>query len=404
MEKLKSLKPVFGGLALLVLVYLIYLSFRPQPVPVDLATIERGPLAVTVGDEGRTRVREVYVVSAPVGGKVERIAAKAGDSVIKDDTVLASIRPSAPRFLNRRDERRAQAEAKAARAALALAEAALARSKAALDFAETELIRARKLTAKKAASKQKLDEAELKYKTAGAEMASARAEMDMRRYELETAEAALIQPTEQETGIQTDGCCVAVHAPIVGRVLKVLQESEAVVGAGAPLVELGDPTDLEIVVDLLSEDAVKVAGGAEAIIENWGGPGQLAGRVRTVEPYGFTKISALGVEEQRVNVIIDLTAPRQDWDRLGHGYRVDAKVTIWKEEDVLQAPLSALFRTGETWSAFVMRDGKAVSVPVELGQRNHRKAQVLKGLNEGDKVILHPSDKISDGSVVIERP
>jgi len=404
MEKLKTLKPVFGGLALLVLAFLIYLSFRPQPVPVDLATVERGPLSVTVGDEGRTRVREVYVVSAPVGGKVERIVAKAGDSVVKDDTVLASIRPSAPRFLDRRDERRARAEAKAARAALALAEAALARSKAALDFAEAELIRTRELTAKKASSKQKLDEAELQYKTAGAEMASARAEMEMRRYELETAEAALIQPSEQEAGVEAEGCCVAVHAPIVGRVLKVLQESEAVVGAGAPLVELGDPTDLEIVVDLLSEDAVKIARGAEAVIENWGGPGQLTGRVRTVEPYGFTKISALGVEEQRVNVVIDLTAPRQTWDRLGHGYRVDAKVTIWKEENVLQAPLSALFRTGETWSTFVLRDGKAVSVPVDLGQRNHRKAQVLKGLNEGDRVILHPSDKISDGSAVIERP
>lgn len=300
------------------------------------------------------------MVSAPVGGKVQRIEAKAGDPVVKDDTVLATIRPSAPQFLDERDERRAKANVKAARAALSLAEATLARTKAALDFAETELVRARKLTAKKAASKKELDEAELDYKTAGAEMASARAAMDMRRYELETAEAALIQPNESQETPPTVGCCVEVHAPIVGRVLKVLRESEAVVQAGEPLVELGDPTDLEIVVDLLSEDAVKIARGADATIENWGGPGALKGRVRTVEPYGFTKISALGVEEQRVNVVIDLTDPRGKWDRLGHGYRVDAKVTIWQADNALQVPLSALFRTGDTWTVFAVENNRAV--------------------------------------------
>ena len=404
MKNLKALKPVFGLAVLLLLAGLIYLSFKPKPIAADLAQVERGPLAVTVGDEGRTRVREVYVVSAPVGGKVQRIEAKAGDPVVKGDTVLATIRPSAPQFLDERDERRAKANVKAARAALSLAEATLARTKAALDFAETELIRARKLTAKKAASKKDLDEAELNYKTAGAEMASARAAMDMRRYELETAEAALIQPNESRDTLPTVGCCVEVHAPIVGRVLKVLRESEAVVQAGEPLVELGDPTDLEIVVDLLSEDAVKIARGAEAAIENWGGPGALRGKVRTVEPYGFTKISALGVEEQRVNVVIDLTDPREKWDRLGHGYRVDAKVTIWQADDVLQVPLSALFRTGDAWTVFAVENKQAVLKKVALGQRNQRVAEITDGLKQGETVILHPSDKIEAGTAVTARP
>jgi len=403
MKSLKTMKPIFGIFALVAFIALVYISFRPQPVGVDLGAVTKGPLTVTVGDEGRTRVREIYVVSAPVGGKIQRIEARAGDSVIKDDTVLASIRPSAPKFLDTRDERQAKAHVKAARAAQSLAEAALARSKAGLDFAQTELVRSRKLNAKKATSKRNLDEAELNFKTAGAEMASARASLEMRRYELETAQAALIQPSEPEA-IAQKGCCVEVRAPIVGRVLKVLRESEAVVEAGTPLVELGDPTDLEIVVDLLSEDAVKVASGAAVTIENWGGVGALMGKVRTIEPYGFTKVSALGVEEQRVNLVIDLADAREKWARLGHGYRVDAKITIWHEEEVLQAPLSALFRTGEDWTIFVANNGVARLKKVELGKRNGRAAQILKGLTAGEAVILHPSDKITDGSQIIERP
>jgi HlyD family secretion protein len=321
-------------------------AFRPQPVPVDLHAVQRGPLRVTVDGEGETRVREVYVVSAPVAGRKLRIGAHVGDPVVAGETVLATIEPSQPTFLDRRARLEAEAEVHAAEAAQALAQAEVDRVKAELDFARSNLRRSETLAAKGTISQTALERAQLESRTREAALSSARAELRVRRFELETARARLVDPATAGAGGDGAACCVEVRSPVDGTVLKVMQESEAVLEAGTPLIEVGDPADLEVVVDLLSSDAVRISEGADATVEEWGGGGTLAGRVRRVEPYGFTKVSALGIEEQRVNVILDFTDPPARWRRLGHGYRVQVAITEWHGADVLAIPLGSLFRHG----------------------------------------------------------
>jgi len=379
-------------------------AFWPRPVFVDLAPVTRGPLQVTVGDEGRTRVRDVYVVSAPVSGRVLRIEAQVGDAVTAGDSVLATVEPTDPTFLDRRSQSEAEASAKAAEAAKALAEAELTRVRAELDFARAELHRARSLATRGNISQSALDRAELEYQTRRAGVASAQAALKVRAFELETARARLIVPGGEGDGRRAASCCVQVRAPESGRVLRVLHESEGVVTAGTPLIEIGDPRDLEVVVDLLSTDAVKVAEGARAMIEDWGGGPVLGGRVRRVEPYGFTKVSALGIEEQRVNVIIDFIDPPETWRALGHGFRVQVRIVVWQGADVLRLPMSALFREGDDWAVFVDNDGIARLRRVTIGRANSLQAQVLKGLAEKDRVILHPGDRIADGTRIVRRP
>ncbi|MBE9552447.1 MAG: HlyD family efflux transporter periplasmic adaptor subunit, partial [Proteobacteria bacterium] len=367
-----------------------------------LAVIERGELTVTIDGDGQTRVREVYVVSAPLSGRVLRIERHVGDKVVANETLLATIQPGDPTFLDRRAQAQAEAAIKAAEAAFALAEAEQARALAELDFARAELRRADELSKRGNISQRDLDRAKLELRTRSAALSTAKASIEMRRFELETTRAALIQPGEE--GGEGDGqaCCVEVYSPVDGRILRVIHESEGVVAAGAWLVELGDPHDLEIVVDLLSGDAVRVREGAEVTIEDWGGV-SLAGRVRRVEPYAFTKVSALGIEEQRVNVIVDFTDPQEKWQGLGHGYRVDAHILDWRDEDVLKLPLGALFRDGESWAVFVAEDGVAKLRHIEIDHGNGREAEVLDGLAEGTAVILHPGDRISDGVRVLSR-
>lgn len=389
---------LLGAILVAALVYV----FRPQPVPVDLAVIERGELTVTIDGDGQTRVREVYVVSAPVPGRVLRIERHVGDEVIANETLLATIQPGDPTFLDRRAQAQAEAAIKAAEAAFALAEAEQARALAELDFARAELNRAEQLAKRGNVSQRDLDRAKLELRTRSAALSTAKASIEMRRFELETARAALIQPGEEGGEGDRQACCVEVYSPVDGRILRVIHESEGVVAAGAWLVELGDPHDLEIVVDLLSGDAVRVREGAEVTIEDWGGV-SLAGRVRRVEPYAFTKVSALGIEEQRVNVIVDFTDPQEKWQGLGHGYRVDAHILDWRGEDVLKLPLGALFRDGDSWAVFVAEDGVAKLRHIEIDHSNGREAEVLDGLAEGTTVILHPGDRISDGVRVLSR-
>ncbi len=377
-------------------------AFMPQPVPVDLGAVARGALSVTVDDEGRTRVKEIYVVSAPTSGRVLRIERHVGDEVVAGETVLATVEPSEPAFLDLRSRRQAESTVTAAAAAKAWADAEVARADAELDFARADQERAKTLAARDTISQRALERAELGVKTRRAALATAEAALRVKTFELETARASLINPGDLETLAAAGGCCVEVRAPVSGRVLRLLHESESVIAAGAPLLEIGDPEDLEIVIDLLSTDAVKIAVGAEVVIEDWGG-GPLAGRVRRVEPYGFTKLSALGIEEQRVNVIVDLTDPPERWRALGHGYRVEARILIWHADDVLKLPVSALFREGETWAVFVLRDGRARLNPVVLGQRNSFEAEILDGLDEGARVVLHPSDRVEDGVRIVAR-
>lgn len=390
----------WGGLALILAVWLGFV-FRPQAVVVDLIEVERGELVVTVDDEGQTRVHDIYVLSAPVTGHMRRIDWHAGDAVVAGETVIAEIEPIDPAFLDPRSEAQARADVRAAESAEALARAAVEEAQAELDFARREHERALELSEQRTISERDLDEAERSFRTKRAALATAIAALDVRTYELERARAALVTPA---AGPRRDVCdCVAIRAPVDGYILRILQQSEGVVAAAMPLVEIGNPRDLEIVVDLLSADAVNVMAGQRVIIERWGGGTALEGRVRLVEPYGFTKVSALGIEEQRVNVVIDLTSPPQTWSRLAHGYQVDVRIVLWEAADALKLPLLALFRNGEDWAVFVDQDGRAERRSVTLGRRNRLEAEVLDGLEPGERVVLHPSDRVQPGVRIAAR-
>ncbi len=389
--------------ALVVVGGLIY-ALRPLPIPVDTALVETGPLEVTVDEEGVTRIREVYMVSAPVAGKVMRSPREVGDTVTAGETVVAIIQPGDPSFLDARTRRELGAAVAAAKAAVSLAQAQVLRAESELVFAEAELRRAVQLRETQTISAQALEKARLDVETSRAAVASEQATLEFRRRELESAEARLIGPETVELNPDdTDDCCVRVMAPVDGRVLKIIHESEQRVGAGQPLLEIGDPRDLEIVAELLSTDAVRISEGAEAYIINWGGGDTLMAKVSRVEPAGFEKVSALGIEEQRVNTILELTDPPQKWTQLGHDYRVFVRIVTWSSANALQVPISALFRRGADWAVFVAAGEMAALRIVQIGHRNTRSAEIVGGLEAGDKVILHPSDRVADGVEVTER-
>lgn len=386
---------LWGVLLAILAAGLVY-AFRPQPVPVDFARVEHGPLVVTVDEEGETRVRDVFVLSAPIAGRARRIESEVGDSVVASETVVVEIEPIDPSFLDVRSKAQAQAVIRTAEAARVLASAELERAQAELAFADAELKRARRLIPQGTISQRRLDEDERAFKTAKATLATSQAALDMRNAELERARAELLSPLE--TRGQATGCpCVSVTTPVSGRVLRVHHESEGVVSPGEPLIEIGDPRDLEIVADLLSSDAVKVEAGQRVMIEDWGGGEVLNGRVERVEPYGFTKVSALGIEEQRVNVVIDFADPPERWQRLGHGYRVEARIVLWEGEDVLNVPLNALFRDGDAWAVFVETEGRAEKRRVEPGRQNGLHSEIRAGLQADERIVLHPSDRVVDG-------
>ena len=383
---------------ILVVAAAIAWTFWPQPVPVDIAVVTRGPFQVSVEDEGRTRVRDAYVVSAPVAGRLLRIGNRAGETVEAGKSVVAQLQPSTPAFLDARARAQAEATVKAAEAARKAAEAAVAEAKADVDHAEPELKRVESLASRGLIAKMELEDAQRQERRATAALEAARSTLSVKQFELENARLLVADFREG-----TPRSVISLKAPISGSVFRVLQQSEAVVGPGTPILEIGDPRDLEIVVELLSTDAVKVIPGAAATITDWGGPMDLAARVRFVEPSGFTKISALGVEEQRVRVILDIAEPREASKQLGDGFRVNARIVVWQTAEAVRAPLAALFRNGVTWQTFVVRSGRAVRTDLSVGQANGTDAQVLDGLKAGDRVILHPSDKISDGTPISER-
>jgi HlyD family secretion protein len=349
-------------LVVLGLAAVLFWALRPAPVPADFAVVERGALQVTVEEEGRTRVRDRYVVSAPVPGRMRRIELEAGDPVVAGKTVLAQFEPSDPALLDVRARAELQARVRAAESALGGARAEHERIQAELAFAQSELKRARELVAQR-----------------------------------------VIAPRDL---LQTRGrraVAFPLFSPVDGVVLRRLHESEAIVPTGQPLLEIGDLQDLEIVSDLLSSEAVKVEAGHSVLIEQWGGGRTLRGRVRRVEPSGFTKVSALGVEEQRVNVLIDFDEPREVWHRLGDGYRVEVRVIVWSKDDVLKVPTSSLLRHETQWAAYKVENGVAVRQIVEIGQRSGLEAEVLGGLSAGDRIIVYPSDAIGDGVKVAPR-
>jgi HlyD family secretion protein len=389
---------VIGGISVFVVVFLVW-AMRPQPLPADFATLAKGDLLVTIGDEGETRVKDVYIVSAPVAGRVERIEMDVGDTVIANETVLALFQPQDPSVLDARS--RSEAEA-----GVGMAEAERARAQAQLNFAQSDLRRQEQLFREGTISEATLDRARLAASTAKAALDQAITTAAKRRTDLNTSRAAMAT-AGRPTGPGTKIDYIPVRAPVNGRLLKRMQQSEAILAAGTPLLEIGDPATLEIVTDLLSTDAVKVKEGQEVIIEDWGGPKPLKGIVRRVEPFGFTKVSALGIEEQRVNVIMDFVSPREEWSSLGHGYRVETRVVTERRENVLKIPVSALFRVGQDWAVFRVdgdADGGTVkTTKIKIGSRNSLDAEVIEGLKPGNVVILHPSDDITEGVSVAKR-
>lgn len=368
-------------------------GFMPRPVAVDALEVRRGPMSVTIEEEGKTRVIDRFVVSAPVAGFARRIELNAGDPV-KRGQVLVALEPLRAEVLDPRKRAEAEARVKAAEAALKEAEEEMAASRASADYAEAELRRIQGLHEKGYVSMGEFEQAETDARLAGARLRSLGFAVDVARFELEAARTALLYSAAEGTGGLKRR--VAISSPVHGRVLKVQHESEGVVAAGEALIEIGDPRALEVEVEVLSDDAVRIGPGTRVLLERWGGAGPLEGRVRAVEPAGFTKVSALGVEEQRVLVISDIVSPPERWERLGDGYRVEARFILWEGEDVLQAPSSALFRHEEGWAVFVMKNGRALRRQVETGRRSGLSAEVLSGLSEGEMVIPHPDRSIED--------
>ncbi len=381
------------GVGALAAAALLFWLARPAPVRVEIGEAGRGPLLVTVDEEGETRVRERFVIAAPVSGRLQRPTLDEGDAVAQGDVVARiDVAPLDPRA-----RAEAQARLESAQAAKREADAKVAQAQAALAQSRRAQRRAEELARAGTMSDRAREEADLEATSRSKEVEAAEFAATAAAHEVERAQATLMSGdaagrTDARPG--STGSLVEVRAPVDGTVLRVVEESERVVGVGTPLLEIGDPRALEIVVDVLSTDAVKVVPGAEVRIEDWGGDDDLRGTVRRVEPAGFTKVSALGVEEQRVNVIVDPIDPPPS---LGHGYRLEARIVVWEGKDVLSVPGSALFRCAQSWCAFVVDGGRARRREVVAGHRGASRVEILQGLVEGQRVILHPTDRISDG-------
>ncbi len=390
--------------AVLIILGALYYALRPAAVPVDTAAITRGALTVAVEEEGKTRIKDVFIVSAPITGRVQRSPLEVGDAVEKNITPVAAIEPSPPPFLDLRSQIELEAMIKASRAAVDLARAEIVQIKAELDFAQKELERAKSLSARDIVTQRALERARTDVETRKAALARAEANLTVQERALESIKARSIGPEGSLVERYGQTCCLTVTSPVSGRVLEIYKKSEQIVPQGTPLVEIGDPANLEIVVELLSADAVRVTEGAPAIITAWGGP-DLAAKVTRVEPTGFTKVSALGIEEQRVRVLLDLEKPpaEEGSKRLGHGYRVFVRVTIHAIRDALLVPLGALFRHKDAWAVYVDDGGTAELRLIEIGHRDTARAEVTKGLQKGERIVLHPSDRVVGGVRIVER-
>ena len=375
-------------------------AFSPRPVNVEVAEVTRGLFEQTIDDDGKTRVRERYVVSAPLAGRLQRLTLKAGD-VVERDAVVALLRPVAPPLIDAREERELESQVSMARAGLARAATAVERARIALAQARADAQRTKKLAAEGFVSSTQLERDELNVALSTREVAAAEFERQAAEHQLALARAAL---TRSRQGWQEGrGEQFEIRSPVAGRVLRVAQESEAVVKFADTLLEIGDPSDLEVVVDVLSGDALQIAAGQAARLERQGVTAPLEGRVRKVEPSAFTKISALGVEEQRVNVVIDIVSPRAQWQNLGDAYRIDARIVVHKNDDAVQAPVAALFRDGARWAVFVADGNIARKRIIESSRRNAQMALVEKGLAAGDRVIAYPGDAVRDGGKIVYR-
>jgi len=373
-------------------------AFRPQPIGVDLATIQTGTLSVTVGDEGVAQVRDTYEVSTPLGGDVERIPFTVGDHV-QDGQVVATIVPQLSSFLDERSLAEAEAAVRAAEAAVTSAKTDLEGAQSAVAFQQGEVERTQKLLSRGLTTLQAADADQFELDKRKTALENAKATLELRQRQLEQARVKLIEPTSLDRRTpQFD-----VKAPISGQVLQIANDSARSLPAGSQLMTIGDPHNLEIVVDLVSSDAVRVVAGDVATISGWGGPVDLEARVRRIEPIGFTKVSALGIEEQRVRVLLDITSPPELWKTLGHFYRVFAEIEVERYDDATLVPTAALFRQNGDWACYVIAGEVALLRTLTLGARDSDFAVAESGIEAGEQVILHPSDQIVDGRLVVDR-
>lgn len=377
---------------------LIVAGLWPKPIPVETGEVARSPLTVTVLEEGKTRIRHRYIVAVPVAGTMKRVTLKPGDAVKANETLITRIEPVSAPLLDPRA--RAQAEA-----AVSLQGAALQRSQETLKAAqlawqraesERQRIDAEKTTGMLSQSDRERIEADAAIRAA--EVRALEFEGKIREFELTQAKAVLERPATQLTEN-----LIEVKAPVSGVVLRVMQESEIIANAGMEILEIGDPSDLEVEAEILSRDAVAIRPGADAFIEQWGTGMPLNGKVRRIEPSAFTKVSSLGVEEQRVLVLIDLVNPPAEAKALGDRFRVEARIATWHADDVLVVPSSALFRENNVWKTYRVIAGIAHKTDVAIGHSDGRKSEVLSGLSAGERVLLHPPDAVKDQSRVVEK-
>ena len=387
------------GAALAVVIMAIAYGFRPQPVLVETVKAKRGPLQVTVEEEGKTRVTDRYVISAPVASFAPRVRLEVGDTVKKGQTLLLLESPRST-VLDPRSRAEAEARVLAAEANLRAAAEKVQAAAADEAYSKEQKVRTEELYKSGDVPAERNDHAIAEARRTSAGLRAAQQAAKAAQAELESARAVLrFSASSPAKGTPEK---VVVRSPVSGRVLKVVHESEGAVIPGDPLLEVADARSLEIEVDLLSEDAVRVGPGTRVLLERWGGDQPLEARVRFVEPAAFTKVSALGVEEQRVLVIVDITSPPELWHRLGDGYRVEARFILWEAQDILQVPNSALFRYQEKWALFTVENGVARRRIVEPGQRNGLVAQIVSGVSEGERVVAHPDASIEDGTSVKE--
>ncbi len=392
-------------LAACIVAALATFALWPQPVSVDLATVSEGPLMVTVDDDGRTRVRDRYVVFAPLAGQMTRIELEPGDRVEAGKTLVTTIQPVDPALLDERARREAEARLRAATAAIEHANSRIAEARELHESARHEFERSKVLVKTKAVTQSDYDLFEHAERRTAQAIRSAEFALQVAQFEREQAQASLQRTGGGASGTNTTDERLEIRAPVTGRILRRMQQSARFVSPGLPLVELGDPSQIEIEIDLLSSDAAMIRPGAKVLLEQWGGVNPLPARVRLIEPSGFMKISSLGVEEQRVNVIADFTVPPEQHAALGDAYRVEARIVVWESPRVLKIPAGCLFRDRGQWVVYVAKHNAAQLRSVEVGHNNGLEAEVLSGLAAGEQVIVYPGDKLtSDARIVSRRP
>lgn len=391
-----SIKTLLGSVLVVALGIIGFFTMNPKPVDVQCAVATIGPLRETVQEDGKTRIREKYTVSTPVAGRVSRIEFNPGD-LCDEKTLLAVVLPSDPAILDARARAEALARVQAAQSAVERAKSSSEQARINFDLSEAKYERAKQLQASKAISQNEYDVSKAELLVSEQAIHTARFDQEIANYELQMAKAAVKQFSGEADEMVEP---FEIYAPITGRVLQVIQESSAVVGVGTSLIELGDPSNLEIEIDVLSTDAVRIKPGSELTIEHWGGGSPLTGYVRIVEPAAFTKISSLGVEEQRVNVIADFDEPLNRIESLGDGYRVEARITVNELAEALLVPNSSLFRHDRQWHVLAVVSGEAILKKVTIGLQNEQQSQILEGLAEGDQVIEYPSDQLESGTRV----